>query len=111
VQLRNAPATEIRNAIRAKYDEATVAGRKAPNIKEVPPLVQAQLRAKGFHASQREIAKIAEAFKDRRRQPGRTLKSEGNRVDFALSHTAKSEKSGNHSPDESISSTVDGESP
>jgi hypothetical protein len=112
VQLRNAPEAEIRGAVQAEYDEAEKAGRKAPNIKEVPALAQARLRAEGFHASQREIARIAEAFKDRRRQPGRTLKSEkGNPVDFALSHTAKSEKSGNHSPDESISSvTIDGDS-
>jgi hypothetical protein len=76
VRLRPAPETEIQSAIGAEYEEAEKAGRKAPNIKEVPRLAQARLRAKGFYASQRKIARIAEAFKDRRRQPGRTLKSE-----------------------------------
>ena len=76
VVLRHAPEPEIQSSIGAEYDEAEKAGQKAPNIKEVPRLAQARLRAKGFYASQRKIARVAEAFKDRRRQPGRTLKSE-----------------------------------
>jgi len=111
VQLRPAPESEIRNAVQAEYDEAAEAGRKAPNIKEVPPLVQVRLEARGFDASQREIARVADGYKDRRRPSGRTLKSEGSRVDFALSHTAKSEKSGiTAETSRSPAITVDGDS-
>jgi hypothetical protein len=70
--------SKIISAIRAEYDEAEAAKRKPPNIKEIVEPVQSALRCQGFHASGnhiQELAKDAE-FKNRRRRPGATVKSD-----------------------------------
>ena len=68
----------INNAIRSEYNDATAAGTKPPNLKELGAPVQRRLDRKGFHASKRRIQMLGEAeeFKLRRRPPGRTLQSE-----------------------------------
>jgi hypothetical protein len=71
VQLRNAPETEIRNAIRAEYSETKIAGRKPPNINEIRPRVQERLKAQGFYASGRRIAGISDGVEGRRLKSGR----------------------------------------
>jgi hypothetical protein len=76
--LKPAPNKEISAAIKAAYDAADAAGRKPPNIKELPAAVQPRLEENGYCASARSIQKVGEAqeFKRRRRQPGRTISSE-----------------------------------
>jgi len=75
---RNAPDSEIREAIKKAYDDAEAKGIKPPNIKELPPLVLPRLLQKGYFTSQRHIQKLAGAaeFKSRRRPPGITVSSE-----------------------------------
>jgi hypothetical protein len=74
-RLRNAPAAEIRKAIKAEYSEAKTAGQKPPNINEIRPRVQERLKAQGFYASQAHIARIGKEFGKRRIKRGRTWKS------------------------------------
>jgi hypothetical protein len=76
--LKSAPELEIRAAIKAAYDVADAEGKKPPNIKELPAVVQPRLEKKGYSASARSIQKVGEAgeFKRRRRQPGKTISSE-----------------------------------
>ena len=76
--LKPAPKKEISAAITAAYDAAHAAGRKPPNIKELPAAVLPLLEEKGYHASGRLIQHLGEAqeFRRRRRQPGKTISSE-----------------------------------
>jgi hypothetical protein len=78
VKLRPAPVRIVIEAIRCAYDAAEDAGRKPPNIKELPAAVQPFLQQKGFSASGRHIQQLgnAEEFKRRRRPPGKTVASE-----------------------------------
>jgi hypothetical protein len=76
--LKPAPHKEIRAAIKAAYDAADAAGRKPPNIKELPAAVLPRLVEKGYHASGRLIQQVGDAqeFRLRRRRPGKTISSE-----------------------------------
>ena len=76
--LKPAREKDISAAITAAYDAAHAAGRKPPNIKELPAAVLPLLEEKGYHASGRSIQHLGEAqeFKRRRRQPGKTISSE-----------------------------------
>jgi hypothetical protein len=78
VELKPAPKQEISAAIKAAYDDADAAGRKPPNIKELPAAVLPRLEKNGYRASGRSIQEVGEAqeFKRRRRQPGKTISSE-----------------------------------
>jgi hypothetical protein len=78
VELKPAPAPIVIEAIRCAYDAAEVAGRKPPNIKELPAAVQPFLQHKGVSASGRRIQQLGdhEEFKRRRRRPGKTVASE-----------------------------------
>jgi hypothetical protein len=78
VELKPAPDRIVIKAIRWAYDAAEDAGRKPPNIRELPAAVQPFLQQKGYSASKRRIQLLGEAeeFKRRRRPPGKTLKSE-----------------------------------
>jgi hypothetical protein len=77
--LRHASKAEIRTAIEAIYDDADRTGKKPPNVKELPGLVQALLRQQERQASGRHILQLAPEFAHRRRRPGRTLLSENRR--------------------------------
>jgi hypothetical protein len=68
----------IKDAICAVYNEAKKSGAKPPNIKELPPLVQDLLATSGHTASGRQIQEVGSAFefKQHRRTPGKTVKSE-----------------------------------
>jgi hypothetical protein len=74
------PATDrvIQDEIRRVYDHARINRTKPPNINEVVEPVQARLREMGQTASAAQIKKIGEKpeFKNRRRPPGKTLRSE-----------------------------------
>jgi len=59
-QLKPAPDQIIIEAIRCAYDAAEDAGRKPPNIKELPPAVQPFLQQKGFYSSGRHIMQLGE---------------------------------------------------
>jgi hypothetical protein len=71
----------IHEAISDSYSESERARQKPPNIKEIVSLVRLKLAAKGHAASGRQIQKLAEAdkYKKRRRRPGPTLASEKRR--------------------------------
>jgi hypothetical protein len=75
--LREAPERKIKDEIRAQYDKAAAAKEKPPNVRQIVPLVQTELRSQGFNASGRQIQELAEAdeFAARRWKPGATLKS------------------------------------
>jgi hypothetical protein len=75
-----APETRIDEAINAEYDAADQKGLKPPNLKELVAPVQKRLEAQGLHASGRQIQRLADAekFKKRRRKPGATVASEKN---------------------------------
>jgi hypothetical protein len=77
-KLREAPRELVDREIAAVYDEAEAAGRKPPNIKELPKAVLARLKSNGFHSSQALISELGRSSKhaSRRRQPGITLSSE-----------------------------------
>ena len=72
-----APEQVIRDTIGEVYERAEAAGDKAPNIRELPPLVLRELHRKGYASSQRHIQKFGEEpeFKKYRRQPGAMVKS------------------------------------
>jgi hypothetical protein len=76
--LKAAPVAEIHEALGDVYDKAELERSKPPNIRELIKPVQRKLLADGYEASGRRIQEIAGATKhrDRRRKPGRTLKSE-----------------------------------
>jgi hypothetical protein len=76
--LKQASEAMIIKAIKSAYDAADAAGRKPPNIKELPTAVRPLLEEKGFYASGRYIEELgaAEEFKRRRRPPGKTVSSE-----------------------------------
>jgi hypothetical protein len=76
--LKAAPVAEIHEAISAVYDKAELERSKPPNIRELIKPVQRKLLADGYEASGRRIQEIAGATKhrNRRRKPGRTLKSQ-----------------------------------
>jgi hypothetical protein len=75
---RVASKSTIDKAIGQAYAEAGLMGEKPPNIKEIVPLVQRKLSAKGYQASGRQIQMLAEAgkYKHQRRKPGRTAARE-----------------------------------
>lgn len=73
---RRATPQQIIAALQAVYDEADAAGRKAPNVKEAPPLAQARLKTQGFYASQNQIAGYSDQFSGRRGEVGKTLKGQ-----------------------------------
>src|SRR5262245_41414882 len=77
-QLKPASTAMINEEIRSEYTDAKAAGRKPPNIKEVQAPVQLRLERRGYWASKRRIEHLAKAeeFKEFRRQPGKTVKSE-----------------------------------
>jgi hypothetical protein len=75
-ELKNAREEEILRAIKEAYDTADQKGSKPPNIKELPTAVKPLLEAKGYQASGAQIQKFGAAFKNRRRSPGTTLRSE-----------------------------------
>jgi hypothetical protein len=58
--LKEAPQAAIHEAIRAAYDTAQAAGRKPPNILELPKAVLSLLEAKGYRTSGRLIRKLGE---------------------------------------------------
>jgi hypothetical protein len=78
VELKPAPDRIVIEEIRRAYDAAEDAGRKPPNIRELPATVQPFLQQKGFSASGRRIQQLGddEEFKRRRRPPGKTVASE-----------------------------------
>jgi hypothetical protein len=78
VELKPAPDRIVIEAIRRAYDNAEDAGRKPPNIRELPAAVQPFLQRKGFSASGRRIQQLGDdgEFKRRRRPPGKTVASE-----------------------------------
>ena len=78
VALRKAPSSAIHEAIRVAYSNAETAGRKPPNIKELPAAVLPLLQAKGYHASGRRIMDLGRTPEhlSKRRAPGKTLRSE-----------------------------------
>jgi hypothetical protein len=78
VSLSPAREGSIHEAVAAVYDAAEQAGRKPPNIKELIPLVKTELNRNGLDATYARIEDCAgdAKHKARRRQPGRTLKSE-----------------------------------
>src|SRR5262245_16960571 len=77
-KLRSASTAMMNDEIKSEYDDAEAAGRKPPNIRQLGAAVQLRLNRKGFNASKRRIQLLGETeeFKMRRRQPGKTLKSE-----------------------------------
>jgi hypothetical protein len=76
--LKQAPALAIHEAIRTAYSDAEIAGRKPPNIKELPAAVLPLLQAKGYHASGRRIMDLGRTPEhlSKRGAPGKTLRSE-----------------------------------
>jgi len=82
--LRPASEQQIHAAITRVYDNADRTGEKPPNIRELPGLVQQDLRETGHAASGNRIMRLAEAKQhaDRRRKPGATLASEKRKADF-----------------------------
>jgi hypothetical protein len=78
INLRPAQDRVIVDEIRRVYDRAHIKRTKPPNINEVVEPVQARLREMGQTASAAQIKKIGEKpeFKNRRRPPGKTLRSE-----------------------------------
>jgi hypothetical protein len=79
--LKSAPESKIDQEISAEYDRAERQGQKPPNIKEIAKQVQVTLRSTGYQATQRQIQKLAEAdkYKKRRRPPGRTMAADDRR--------------------------------
>jgi hypothetical protein len=79
--LRPAPDPKIHEAITAVYDEASTAGRKPPNLKQLGDPVRYKLNAQGLEASERHIQELASAerHKGRRRKRGTTVASETRR--------------------------------
>jgi hypothetical protein len=79
--LKSASKTQIDEQILATYDDIEAAAEKPPNVTEIIPLVQQQLRELGYHASGRQIQELAGAYKYkiRRRKVGKTLASERRR--------------------------------
>jgi hypothetical protein len=77
-QLKDAPERIVIEAIRCAYDAAEDAGRKPPNIKELPAEAQPFLQQKGFYSSGRQIMRLGvrEEFNGCRRLPGKTVASE-----------------------------------
>jgi hypothetical protein len=77
-ELKPAPKQVITDEVRRVYNLAHQLGDKAPNINEIPKPVQARLKELGLSASARQIKAIAGSseFKMRRREPGKTLRSE-----------------------------------
>jgi hypothetical protein len=77
-QLKPAPQRIVIEAITCAYDAAEDAGRKPPNIKELPAAVQPFLQQKGFYSSGRRIMQLGdrEEFQSRRRLRGPTVASE-----------------------------------
>jgi hypothetical protein len=69
---------QIHNAIAIVYSEHATAGSKPPNVKQLVPLVKAQLGKNGYDATYEQIqlhgADPRHAAK--RRRPGRTVRSE-----------------------------------
>jgi len=74
--LKSAKSERITRALEAAYDSADSAGEKPPNVNEVVPKVKAWLWLDGYDASKRQIQELAQSFKHRRRQQGKTLRSE-----------------------------------
>jgi hypothetical protein len=76
--LAPAPSSMIDTAISDAYSEAERAGQKPPNLKEIVAPVQTKLLAQGHQASGRQIQKLAEAakHKKRRRKVGPTIARE-----------------------------------
>jgi hypothetical protein len=77
-ELKPAPDAIINQEIRFVYTDAGAAGRKQPNIKELPAAVHPLLEQKGFRTSGRRIQQLGEApeFKRCRRPLGKTVASE-----------------------------------
>jgi hypothetical protein len=77
-RLKRATKGKIAEAITAIYDMAEQERSKPPNIKEIVKPVQNALRTLGYEASGRQIQGIAEEpkFRNRRRKPGPTIRSE-----------------------------------
>jgi hypothetical protein len=73
--LRGAPESEIKKAIKAVYDQAERERKKPPNLKEISNPVLEILRNEGFKTSKAQIQTLAghPDFKKRRRKPGPTL--------------------------------------
>jgi hypothetical protein len=78
---RRAPNSRINEKIRAEYDDAETEQRKPPNLREIVEPVQEALRAEGLDASGKHIQELAQAeeFAKRRREPGKTVKSDRHR--------------------------------
>jgi len=74
--LRDAPDGEIKRAIKTVYENAKTAGKKPPNIKELASEVQPILKSAGYRTSNHRIQQLGDEFKDERRRPGKTLRSE-----------------------------------
>ena len=76
--LAPAPNSMIDTAISDAYSEAERAGQKPPNLKEIVAPVLTKLLAQGHQASGRQIRKLAEAakHKKRRRKVGPTIARE-----------------------------------
>jgi hypothetical protein len=91
-ELTPAPAPTITRQIKAVYDAADDAGAKPPNIKELPDEVQPQLEAMGYVATKRQIMKLGQAFEDRRRPAGKTLRSERQRLEISTSSSRQRKK-------------------
>jgi len=77
-QLKQAPVKMIEGALRHVYDIAEKQGNKPPNIKEVAKPVLDYLQKSSHKATAAKIQEIGNSreFKQRRRPPGKTLKSE-----------------------------------
>jgi hypothetical protein len=58
--MRPAPSVQIHQAITEVYDQAEAAGEKPPNVNEVIKPVQEKLHSAGYHASGRQIRKLAD---------------------------------------------------
>jgi hypothetical protein len=76
VSLTPARVKEIDRAIETVYDDADEAGAKARNINELVPKVKARLELTGHSAGKRRIQERGQAFKNRRRASGKTVRSE-----------------------------------
>jgi hypothetical protein len=91
-QLTPAPAPTITRQIKAVYDAPDDAGAKPPNIKQLADVVQPQLEAMGYVASKSQIMKLGQAFEDRRRPAGKTLRSERQRLEISTSSSRQCKK-------------------
>jgi hypothetical protein len=69
---------QIHDAIANIYSEHATAGKKPPNVKELVPLVKAELRENGFDATYAriELCGADSRHAAKRRRPGRTVRSE-----------------------------------